>query len=48
MHIGLTVAGLTVLGGAVIALVFVRRPAPAGVEMAAAVPPSATAVCDAA
>lgn len=26
VHIGLTVAGLTVLGGAIIALVFVRRP----------------------
>jgi hypothetical protein len=47
MHIGLTVAGLTVLGGAVIALVFIRRPAPAGVvETPSAVEPHVATVCD--
>lgn len=47
MHIGLTVAGLTVLGGAVIALAFVRRPAPFSVvETSAAVEPLVATVCD--
>ncbi len=47
MHIGLTVAGLTVLGGAVIALVFVRRPEPAGVvEAPSTLEPRVATVCD--
>jgi len=47
MHIGLTVAGFTVLGGAVIAFVFVRRPALANVvETPPTVEPQVATVID--